>query len=67
MHSEDLSRSGRVALQQLPYEEWKMSKNRYHVYRDKPIKNVERFDKRGAASATAFKSILKSQKIEQWQ
>ena len=27
-------------------------------YRDKSIKNVERFDARGAALATAFKSIL---------
>ena len=30
----------------------------FDVYRDKSIKNVERFDARGAALATAFKSIL---------
>ena len=30
----------------------------FDVYRDESIKNVERFDARGAALATAFKSIL---------
>ena len=35
-------------------------------YQDKSIKNVERLDKRGAASAIDFKSILGSHKIKQW-
>ena len=39
----------------------------FYVYQDKSIKNVERFDKRDAASATAFKSILGSRKVKQWQ
>ena len=37
----------------------------FYVYRDKSIKNVERFDKRGAAAAAAFKSILGSHNIKQ--
>ena len=37
----------------------------FDVYRDKSIKNVERFDKRSAVSVTA--SIIGSHKIKQWQ
>ena len=39
----------------------------FDVYQDKSTKNIERFDKRDAASATAFKRILECHKIKKWQ
>ena len=63
--SENLFRSSQVALRQLRYGKWTMSKNQYNffVYRDKSIKNVEWFGKRGAHEQLFSKAFLETTRL----